>query len=172
MVLHILHFSLVCCWNSNSIFTSTQYRKCLFPLIFTWLEPHHTLLFLAAWKVLIFENPQSILWNQKTKLNVYSNPFYQSRSREERDSIYREFNWRQSLQKGPQSWRNQPRMVKDPELTIAESLYFSQNRKGKRKKHRSRSQVGLGAVGEKPCDWNYCVNQSLCQKHREADRGF
>lgn len=74
--------------------------------------------------------------------------------------------------KGPTKLKKPTKDGEGPELAIAESLYFSQNRKGKRKKQRSRSQVGLGAVVEKPCDRNCCVNQSLCQKHREADRGL
>lgn len=59
----------------------------MFPLKSVCLEPHLTLLFIA------FENSQSGLWNQKTKLSAYTNLFYQFWSREERDGIGEEFNW-------------------------------------------------------------------------------
>lgn len=63
-------------------------------------------------------------------------------------------------------------MVKGPELAIVGSLDCFPARKGKRKKECSRSQVGLRAVGVKPCDQScHGGSQSLAETERQTE-GF
>ena len=69
-VLHVLHFFLVSVADTqilSSLLLTSIESKVFFPLKSTWPESYHTLIFLADSKLLVLENSQSVLWDQKIK---------------------------------------------------------------------------------------------------------